>query len=84
MTRTFSPSVARMIDDAVAAGFEFSSKNEEHFLTKSDRWGNYRLGSVRFALTETGAFAFAHRLDVRVDLALNVRTIRTTREILGI
>jgi hypothetical protein len=78
-----TPAMARLVADAVSAGFKVGAEGSALNIWKG-RPGRMPTAGVRLYLTETGGFYSAHRIDVRLDLALNIPTIKLTREILGL
>ncbi len=85
-----TPAMASLLVDARAAGYTVTPNTRDngevqgYDIAKADRHGNIRIG-VRVATNVSGrGFGFAHRTDVRVDLATTIRTITATRTALGI
>jgi len=83
---TLTPAVAKLVADARAAGFNETRFGNAINLFKGRNPHNhgYPNRGVRVYLTENGGFYEAHRIDVRLDLALKIPTIKMAREILGL
>lgn len=79
-----TPAISKLIRDADAAGFTITWDANRLAIAK----GPYRRGlphrGVMLYLTPTGGYLSSHRIDVDLSLALELGTIKLTREVLGL
>lgn len=83
---TLSPSLSRLVNEARDAGFSVVMNGNRVDIYKGRNPSRHSLPNrgVRIYLSPTGAFHMAHRIDVDLSLALDLRTIKLTREVLGL